>query len=218
MLATYYFSAQVLACTSISKKILCTNPTQLHKRVCILQCQSCTVGESEQLGESLWNPQEFGVWERNNSCRGTIFSWPLRSVKTRGFPSVNHFALSVVTPLGLQQRRSQHSHSPPLSWWHMVLLCSPPSPHPEYVNNCFIVFHQSTRRTCLLLFFHPLCLTAIHISFLIWPYLWYFGNHFYAAGYVTVRLILALRCRQNAEILMRKTSEFCTGSLWVLCD
>lgn len=82
LLATYYFSAEVLACTSISKKIWCTNPTQLHKRVCILQCQSCTVGESEQLGESLWNPQEYVECERGTThAEGQSF--PGRSALSR---------------------------------------------------------------------------------------------------------------------------------------
>lgn len=162
----------------------------------------------------------FGVWERNSSHWGTVFSWPLCSVKTWGFPSVNHFAHGVVTPLGLQQRRSKHSLSPPLSWWHMVLVCSSPSPHPKYLNKCFIIFHQSTWRTCPHLFFHPLCLTAIHISFPMWPDPWYFSFILPVTKPLDSSLIFA--ADRYLQILTVHTepkkltlrSVFCTGSLW----
>lgn len=191
-----------------------------------LQRQWCTVGESQQWWWKFLTPTGFRVWERNSSYWGTVFFWPLCSVKTWGFPSVNHFAVRVVTPLGLQQRSSKHSHSPPLSWWHMVLLCSSPSPRPEYLNNCFIVFHQSTWRTCPHLFFHPLCLTAIHISFPMWPNPWYFCNHFMLPVMKPFDSSWFCAADRNLKNLTVHTepkkgtlsSVFCTGSLWFLCD
>lgn len=110
-----------------------SNTMSLH-----LRCRSCTVGESEQWWWKFVKPTGvFGVWVRNNSCRGTIFSWPLRSVKTRGFPLANHFLLRELL-LHLDFNRGGPSTPFLPCWVDNIWFCFAP-PHHYTLNMLMIV-------------------------------------------------------------------------------